>query len=344
MTCEHATELLPWLLNGTLEPVERQEVLAHVRGCPDCRRALDEARLALAAAGAHLPAEALVAMAFGEPVPPGIDAALVEEHLAACPQCAADLELARTSHALADEEVLLFPRTAPPAAAPARQAAPAGRWRAAALAAGLAAVLFAGGWLTNRQALDRAEEQLAGRTAPPAAVAPGGGRPEDDRAAGLAAENRRLRDEAAAREAGEQAAREEAEDLRQQLARREAPAGGGAAPQLNPVIADLFPPGADVVRGGGETGTTIELPAGAGGATLILNTGGPSAFREHAVELRDAAGKRVWSARGLLAQPEGAFHLHLPRQALAPGAYTLEVYGLDGARREKVQTYKFTVR
>src|SRR5688572_20172163 len=99
MTCEHATELLPWLLNGTLEPAERQEVLEHVRKCEACRRALDEARLALAAAGAHLPAEALVAAAFGEPMPPGIDAALVEEHLAACPQCAADLELARTSHA-----------------------------------------------------------------------------------------------------------------------------------------------------------------------------------------------------------------------------------------------------
>lgn len=342
MTCEHATELLPWLLNGTLEPAERQEVLEHVRKCEACRRALDEARLALAAAGAHLPAEALVAAAFGEPMPPGIDAALVEEHLAACPQCAADLELARTSHALADEEVLLFPRTAPPAAVPVRQAAPAGRWRAAALAAGLTAVLFAGGWLTNRQALDRMEERLAGRTARPAPVVPGGG--PDDRTAGLAAENRRLREEAAARAAGERAAREEAEGLRQELARREAPAGGGAVPQLNPVIADLFPPGGDVVRGGGETGTTIELPAGAGGATLILNTGGPSAFREHAVELSDAAGKPVWSARGLVAQPEGAFHLHLPRQALAKGAYTLEVFGLDGVRREKVQTYRFTVK
>ena len=123
--------------------------------------------------------------------------------------------------------------------------------------------------------------------------------------------------------------------------RPEAPAAGGAGPQLNPVIADLFPPGADVVRGG--DGTTIELPAGAGGATLILNTSGPSAFREHAVELRDAAGKRVWSARGLVAQPEGAFLLHLSRQILAPGTYTLEVYGLDGARREKVQTYRFTI-
>ena len=33
MTCDRATELLPWLLNGTLEPEERQEVLEHVSGC-----------------------------------------------------------------------------------------------------------------------------------------------------------------------------------------------------------------------------------------------------------------------------------------------------------------------
>ncbi|HEX5760275.1 MAG TPA: zf-HC2 domain-containing protein, partial [Thermoanaerobaculia bacterium] len=146
MTCDHAAELLPWLLNGTLDPEERQAVLEHVRECAACREALAEAQGALAAAGAHLPAAALVATAFGEPLPEGTDAALVEEHLAACPQCAAELELTRTSRALADEEVLLFP--ARPAAAPVR------RWRAAALAAGLAAVLFAGGWLTTRQALD----------------------------------------------------------------------------------------------------------------------------------------------------------------------------------------------
>ncbi|HEX5757922.1 MAG TPA: hypothetical protein VF121_01905, partial [Thermoanaerobaculia bacterium] len=119
------------------------------------------------------------------------------------------------------------------------------------------------------------------------------------------------------------------------------PAGAGG-PQLNPLVEDLMPPGQDVLRGAGETGKTIALPASAGGVTLILNLADPSPFREHAVELRDAAGKQVWSARGLL-ERDLTFTLHLPRPALAKGAYALEVYGLEGARREKVETYRFTI-
>lgn len=52
-------ELLPWYLNGTLEPKERREVEAHLGECPSCRLELEELRglrEVAAASEAELPA------------------------------------------------------------------------------------------------------------------------------------------------------------------------------------------------------------------------------------------------------------------------------------------------
>jgi anti-sigma factor RsiW len=151
MTCEQAIEILPWYLNGTLEAKEKEEVRHHLATCETCRRALAETREAWRTFDQHLPSEALVALAWGE-APAGIDPALAERHLAACPQCAAELELARTSrHLEEDNRIALFP--AKPAAAPSREIRRDGEdgetrtWRHAALAASLAAMVSFGGWI-----------------------------------------------------------------------------------------------------------------------------------------------------------------------------------------------------
>lgn len=153
MTCEQAIELLPWSLNGTLEAKEQEEVRNHLATCEACRRALAETREAWRIFDQHLPSEVLVALAWGE-TPAGIDPEVAGRHLAACPQCAAELELARTSrHLEEDERVALFP--VKPAAAPARETRGDGEirtWRRAALAASLAAVVGLSGWtFTARQ-------------------------------------------------------------------------------------------------------------------------------------------------------------------------------------------------
>ncbi len=346
MTCDEAAQLLPWLLNDSLDAGERREVTAHVAACAACRRALAESRFALAAAGTHLPGEALAAVAFGEAAP-GLDPAVVEEHLAACPQCAADLELARTSRALADEGVALFPRRPEAAPAPARTA---GSWRAAAVAAGLAAVVTAGGWIASWQEVEElragagAAAGIAAGGAPAPAPVGGEAAASDARVAELTAEVDRLRTAAKEREAAERAARQEAEDLLERLARAEsggAPAGGGG-PQVNTVIADLLPPGMDVVRGTGEAGRVIQVPANAGGVTFVVTLPDSARFRDHAVELRNAAGEVLWSARGLVAT-DGTLTFHLERRQLPRASYTLDLYGLAGDRREKIETYAFTI-
>src|SRR4051794_5717493 len=182
MNCDDVSELLPWLLNGTLESEEEAEVRRHLATCERCRAALGDTREAWTTFDQHLPSEALVALAYGE-APSGVDAALADRHLASCPQCAAELELAGMSRRLEeDEKIVPFPT---PSAPRSRQEAPVVRGgsragRAAALAAGLAAVVGWTGWLYESQQAGDMAAQLARRPAaqessrtapaPPAAV------------------------------------------------------------------------------------------------------------------------------------------------------------------------------
>jgi hypothetical protein len=131
MNCDTATELLPWLLNGTLDAGERLQALEHVRSCGICRAALADTRMAWEIFDWHPPVAALVAYAQGgegiavfeggqdgsggsgaaagsDPAPGargelgGLGASGIRAHLASCPRCAAELELVRTSRLLVD--------------------------------------------------------------------------------------------------------------------------------------------------------------------------------------------------------------------------------------------------
>ena len=73
MNCDDAIEFLPWLLNGSLEAGEHDEVRAHLADCERCRAALNDTREAWTVFSQHLPGEALVALAYGEaPSPPSV--------------------------------------------------------------------------------------------------------------------------------------------------------------------------------------------------------------------------------------------------------------------------------
>jgi Putative zinc-finger len=152
MNCDDAIEFLPWLLNDSLETGEREEVRRHLATCERCRAALNDTQEAWTIFGQHLPGDALVALAYGE-APAGVDPAVAERHLAACAGCAAELELARTSRRLEeDDRIALFPGTR------AKQETNAGRdrsWRSAAMAAGITCLLALGGWFHEFQQVGR---------------------------------------------------------------------------------------------------------------------------------------------------------------------------------------------
>jgi anti-sigma factor RsiW len=329
MNCERAIELLPWYLNGTLDEGERGAVREHLKDCEGCRQALEETRLAWRVYGQHVPAEALVALAWGE-TPEGYDPEVLERHLQSCPECAAELEMVRTSRRLEeDDRVALFPTSRTRSVE--RPARP-GAWRAAALAAGLAGVVAASGWLWSAGRVHTLEERLA-RVAPPASAPAPAPPPSDrDRVAALAAEVERLR--ASQAELLEQESR-----MREQITQIAAARPAEPTPQINALISDLYPSG-DVVRGG--PAEVPELPAGTA-AGLMLHASHPETHTSHRIEIVDAAGKVVWSADGLRRSPQDDFALILPG-TLKPGNYTIRLSAREGGKRVDLESYAVRVK
>jgi anti-sigma factor RsiW len=79
-------ELLPFLLNGSLDADERREVLEHTRACAQCSSELLNTVFVWMATDSHPPAEVLVDFAQGE-VLDDYPREVLEEHLASCPIC-----------------------------------------------------------------------------------------------------------------------------------------------------------------------------------------------------------------------------------------------------------------
>lgn len=329
MNCQTAIEFLPWYLNGTLDEGEKQQVREHLAGCEACRQALEETRLAWTIYDQHIPSEALVALAWGES-PEGYDPDVLDRHLHSCPECAAELELVRTSRRLEeDDRVALFPGAATRTVTP-RPAA----WRTAALAAGLASLVAASGWIwTAGQARDLerrlAEVRPAPVTAPPVAVPPA---PQED-AADTAA-----REKLAEMSAQVETLRRQTDEMREQLTKIADAGPSQPAARVNVWVDDLRPT-SDVVRGG--PGEVKELPAGAA-AVVMLQPDHEENHKNHRIEVVDAAGKVVWKADELRRSVAGDFPVLLP--ALEAGSYTIRLSSMEGPKRVELESYAIRVR
>lgn len=433
MNCDLATELLPWLLNGTLEAGERRELIAHLRGCDACRAALADTQLAWGIFDWHPPAAALVAYAGALEAAPATTSAAsattrdagagaIEEHLAGCPKCAAELELVRTSRLLADPAedgriaILPPPRedagkrhvlptpaaaaaaaatTAPAAATNASVAgapAPAaiwGRrddvaarraWQRSALAASVVGLLAATGWIESARHSRELERRLAAAPAPAAAPVPAGsalaragvartrpptspsqapsgpGEAELRRRAGeaearlraLADENRQLQQQVAA------LGRTATEVSRRSDALQASQLATGPRIESDLVVTDVEP-AERAERGAGAPGAAA-IPLSAGAATLLLHTRHRGSYADYEIEVSDPQGRLVGRPTRVFRAPGGQdsfeeFDITLGRGALAPGTYTLHLFGrpagsAGGAAkggREALETYSIRV-
>ncbi len=105
--CNTARELLPWYLNGTLEPADAAAVEKHLEGCPGCRDELEATRAAAAVFTVHPESERLAAWAAGE-VGPADEAVAV--HLAGCVECREEVALAHAGLAALEDRGVTRPR------------------------------------------------------------------------------------------------------------------------------------------------------------------------------------------------------------------------------------------
>jgi anti-sigma factor RsiW len=325
MNCQEAILRLPWWLNGSLEPAERREVDDHLAGCAPCREALEETRLAWEIFGQHIPIEALVAYAAdaADGGPEGtdrIDPALLERHLADCPQCMAELEMVRASRLLSEhgDVPLLAPR-------PSTQKAPVEKrrergWQAAALAAGLTGLVAIGGWVGSVQQVHQLEQ------AAESPVLRGVHVHEHSQGTGNAAQGQ------GATALGALGAR--AFGVRPILAQLSADAvvrgpGSGA------------PGSAGNAGNAGSSEQTVQLPA-AGEVTLLLNSPADTPV-EHAYRVLDATGRELASGKGLAPSPLQAYLVTVDAKLLPPGHYTIQLYIPNGGTAG-TQSFPFTVR
>lgn len=315
MTMEHAEaeELLPWLLNDSLDPGERRAVEDHVAACATCQEALAEAELAFAAHALHPTEAQLVDLAWN---PLSSDHDAVRAHVDQCPACAEELALLRASRAQQEAEedegqaAVAPARTLPfpaPVPVPVRR-----RW---AMAASIVGILLLGalGWklveLGSRGAT--AERELASARA----------------------EAERLRGRAAAADLGRDRAARELTGAREELARLR-------QPELNVPVFELLPDEL-VLRGAPAAPLQlVEVPGDRPRLTLILArpTGAP---RARTLEVRDLSGALLWRGEGLLRHAGGDYTVTVPVSLLPPAG--AEIRLLD-ERGEPAGRYRLRLR
>jgi len=310
MNCVRAEELLPWLLNGSLEAAEAGSVRAHLAGCAACRTAWVDTSWVVELSASHVPAGNLVDLAAGVALTGG-DRAAVEAHLAGCMDCAAEMALLRaswTAHAAPERSAKLrsVARSEPGNLGDALTARPrtTWSWRDLALAAAVAGMILGslGFW---QMRLGAARDRLR-----------------------WAAEVERWS--------------AETEEARRDRATAEARLVELEAPVLNARVAELMPQDL-VLRSALAPLPVLTVPA-AGRITLLLYAP-PTGLAEedYGVELRDAQGVVRWSARGLTRQPTGDFSLSLPATLLAEGSAEIRVLA-SGRGQAVVARYGFQVR
>jgi len=327
MNCNESIEFLPWFLNGTLEKGEHDEIRRHLATCEACRAALNQTREAWEIFDQHLPSQTLVALAYGE-TPQETDPALAERHLASCPECAAELELARMSRHLEKDNVAPFPVPRPRSGASSRS------WRNLAAAAGLTTLVASAGWIYQIQQTAPYSAQVARAQTPPAATAPR----EDSGAlqkklGELAATLSQLQSR---QEETEMRARKAETQVAELETRNEAPHASTLVILDSPVL----------VRAGEEPSAPKpeEVRRSSLSTTVLLQAAkDEQAPGPRKAEIVDAAGTKLRLPEVLPLEPESGYYtLSVPAGFLKPGRYTIRL--LDPKSGGLRETYALQVK
>ena len=151
MSCKDIVELLPWLLNGSLDRAERRHLLDHLAVCESCRIELEEAAQVWELSTQHIDALDLVEYAQGLPLT-AKERERIKRHLIFCPSCRQERDWAMADRVVAFETVSKTP--------PSQERRlsgfvfPGARWLRLTLAASVLAALLSGGLVWSIHRLD----------------------------------------------------------------------------------------------------------------------------------------------------------------------------------------------
>ena len=239
-------------------------------------------------------------------------------------------------HLEEEAKVAVFP--APPRRNEAAAERAASRsWRAAALAAGFAALVGGSvGFYEFQQAGDMAA-QLARRPAAQESPRPAPAPPAAAGNPALAAQVAEFqRQTAAFKEKTDQ----QLQQATQQVAELARKAEASRQPQVNAWSGLVNP--ADVERGAGAAPEEKVIPADRLAVLSLGTESEGSAVRE--LEIRDAGGTPVWTSPGLRSDAKSQqFSFGLPAGSLKPGRYTIQLYEKTGGQRVKRESYRIRV-
>ncbi len=76
---------------------------------------------------------------------------------------------------------------------------------------------------------------------------------------------------------------------------------------------------------------------------LALTPTGPR-WPDYEVEVLNASGSQVWTGGGFIVSDFGTLRLQMPRVLLPDGDYEVRLQGLDGERREQLQTARLSIQ
>ncbi len=318
MNCDEVVQRLPWFLNGSLASDEQGEIRSHLASCAACRAALVETRIGFRIFSAHVPAEALVDYAWDR-TPEGIDSGLVERHLEECPECAAELELIRTSRRLAEEpDVVLFqPRTRPPvAAAPPRFFR---AWQASALAAALGGVVAVTGWMHSESRRNALDEQVTA-----------------------------ARQEVVEAQKGLESLTDQVGQLREQVAAPKPVVVATAPPiETRPRYGtgnvEIVALGGDVTRGAADEGPPVLSSGRESALLLLLGDSGGEPAAGYRVEVR--RGKTSVISEAARFDPNnGGVLFQINPSSLGKGRYEVTLSAVEGGRTTEIERSRFEIR
>lgn len=353
MDCKRITELLPWLINGTLPEAEKSLIGEHLADCAPCQKVLDETKLMLKAANSHIPAEVLLTFAEKKAVG-NFDQVLFEKHLASCDECSEQLLLASESFESLEDTELVIPTFETPSPNWILNIFQSVRmWRFAAVSALALLLLTLGGLLYILQSQKNSEmvyvEQQKDLQEKIKTLETEKQEQSNQFSNTQNQSNQTIEDLKNKVLETENKLKENNSQIRQTptiiqqtkpqiLPKTETPKPQG---QANVVALDVFP--TSVYRSDSANVNQLIIPRNANSATLILNSASTAEFSRYSIELVSANGAKVWQNNNLKRYSANDFTINLPANLLQNGSYTINIYGIENGKRTKTESYQINI-